>query len=457
MRTLDLDQDPKALSSIFFHIFFVSVLLQVLNVGILSTKMSASMTHKNFFLAACTFVFQIPQVLLMLYGNFTIMRYLNYASLKDSMFMYVSTILGFAGLYFAVTLFFPTSFESQDPLVFQDTPVSFFVTMIYMSVQAQTLTGVGDFSPVGIVSESISTVQMLMGICYSVFIIAHTQSLFNNYDHVNLLSSQDSRKQSTGFGRCWDCVSKNAAIRALRLFTRRYLLLISLSIYFCNIVLLKKIHPKVYRNQEYRVSIIAMECIFQFLQITTVLATSWKYTRHIEEISINFLMQAFISTCVTFSGIYNVFWTFTSKSDPCFSLPLTTHNNGVPFTTVIEELFFFSVGTQTSTGFGNVYPRKWYTRLLVCLQMLVSILFTMVIFGRGVSTLLDRRAIELHREGGIRMYPQFGEETPIRVRDGHQRYHQTGFDPLQPSSKYEVRNDFEMGYPVSTYHDNAQK
>lgn len=101
---------------------------------------------------------------------------------------------------------------------------------------------------------------------------------------------------------------------------------------------------------------------------------------------------------MTFSGLYNVVFLFSPIGDPSFSLPLHKSGGNDQFIVNISELFFFSVGTQTATGFGNVYPRKWFTRLLVSVQMLISVVFIVVIMGRGVSTLQDRRAMELQLE-----------------------------------------------------------
>ena len=47
--------------------------------------------------------------------------------------------------------------------------------------------------------------------------------------------------------------------------------------------LLQYLEPNVFHNSEYRAGVVGMECLFQLMQVMSVMMTSWKYTRHIEE------------------------------------------------------------------------------------------------------------------------------------------------------------------------------
>ena len=98
------------------------------------------------------------------------------------------------------------------------------------------MTGLGDFSAVGVLPEAISTIQMLAGMTYSVLIISHTQGLFDHTSSANVDElSMASRSKKTFFRQCWLCISRNSMVRGLRLFLRRYLVLVSITIYMCNL------------------------------------------------------------------------------------------------------------------------------------------------------------------------------------------------------------------------------
>ena len=83
-----------------------------------------------------------------------------------------------------------------------------------------------------------------------------------------------------------------------------------------------------------------------------------------------FVVHAHDNARTARAGIYNLFFAFTSKSDKCFSLTSYVEDQ-TPFFQIIQQLIYFSVGMMTSTGFGDVYPRKWFTRLLASSQVFV--------------------------------------------------------------------------------------
>lgn len=399
----------------FFYLFWGSVILQLCNLILLSTRTSVEETSHVTWVLVCTFLLQFPQILIMICGSSLLLRNLSFVSLRDAWHMYLATVLGFSGLYFALFLCVDGSFESDDPFVFEDKPVALFVAMFYNSVSIQTHTGPGDISPVGAVHELIVVVQMLFGMLYSVFIITHTQDLFHDNDDsddsdIRHMYSSARARQTRTTSRCWAFFTKNACVRQIRQFMRRYLIVVSLVIYTSNLTMLQYLEREsdVLNNYNYRLGVVGMECIFQALQIGSVLSTSWKFVRHVDDITISFLFQAFVAVCLTFSGLYNLFFVFSPANDKCFSL-VNYEVGKTPFYSIIPQLFYYSVATMTTAGFGDVYPRKWYTRLLASIQMLVSVLFTVVILGRGVSRLKEARRTQRVRD---RMYSQAGVTSP---------------------------------------------
>jgi len=393
----------------FFYLFWASVILQLSNLILLSTRSTIEEADRVTWVLVCTFVLQIPQILIIVFGTSLLLRNLSFVSLRDAWHMYLATVLGFSGVYFALYLCIDGAFESDDPYVFEGKPVELFVAMWYTSVAIQTLTGPGDISPIGALPELIVVVQMLAGMLYSVFIISHTQDLFHDHDEYDQqIYSSQRRTADTRTSRCWAFFTKNACVRRIRLFTRRYLIVVSLTIYTANLTMLRHLEPDVLANYNYRIGVVGMECVFQALQIGSVLSTSWKFVRHVDEITISFLLQAFVAVCLTFSGLYNLFFAFSPANDKCFSL-VSYELGKTPFYQIIAQLFYYSVATMTSAGFGDVYPRKWYTRLLASTQMLISVLFTVVILGRGVSRLKDRRLLQRVRDN---IYSKAGIPSP---------------------------------------------
>jgi hypothetical protein len=53
-------------------------------------------------------------------------------------------------------------------------------------------------------------------------------------------------------------------------------------------------------------------------------------------------------------------------------------------------MIFFSFTLQSSTGYGNIYPSNYLTRLLVTVHVVFSDIFVIVIFGLGLNILTKR-------------------------------------------------------------------
>eukprot|EP00940_MAST-03C_sp_MAST-3C-sp2_P000689 g689.t1 len=351
---------------------------------------------------------QVPQVLGIIFGTAKLLRNIDTVSVGDSWNLYMATSLGFSGVYFLIFLFAADSFVANDPRVLDSGPDTLLISLTYYSVSVQTLTSPGDISPSGMLPEYVTVLQMLIGMLYSVFIISHTQELF---DHDSLHSVQSTlRKQDRGCcARCWARLKDNTLVRNVRLFMRRYLIIVSLVIWTTNLLMLHVLEPDVDRNFEYRLGVILVECIFQALQIGTVVLTSAKFVRHVDEITLSFLAQTFVAMCLTFCGLYNLFYVFSRHGDRSFSL--VRYDVGrTPTYVVVSQLFYFSVAMMTTAGIGDVYPRRWFTQLLAASQMLLSVLFTIVVLGRGVSRLNERRRIEKSR---LEMYAGAGVSVPL--------------------------------------------
>lgn len=399
----------KVLSSRLRQLLWTTIFTQILTLVVLYQHPPMVYPLQFDWQILCASALQVPQILGVAYGSIRLLKNIDTVSVADSWNMYLATALGFSGVYFLAFIFTAgRAFVANDPRVLDSGPDTLLLTLTYYSISAQTLTSPGDVSPVGGLPGYLSVLQMLIGMLYSVFIISHTQELF---DHGGLHAAQNRlRKQRQGYcGRCWDRVTNNPILHSIRVFLRRYLIVVSVVIWVLNLVILHVLEPNVFRNWEYRIGVVVVECVFQFLQIGTVVFTSAKFVRHVDEITLSFLAQTFVAVCLTFSGLYNLLFVFSAPEDRAFSLVGYEVGRSTS-SDVVQQLFYFSVSMMTTAGIGDVYPRKWFSQLLAAVQMLLSVLYTIIVLGRGVSRLNERRLIEKAR---LEMYTGAGISVPL--------------------------------------------
>lgn len=385
------------------NIFTGSLLAQLLAVGMLSIPRSVKGSNGHDAVVVLIVALQIALLASIVYGTGILVRNLSTVTLSDVWRMYFATAFGFSGVYMVIFLSADKSFVAIDPHILLGKPSSVYIAMLYVSVSQQTHTGYGDITTVGFVPQLISSIQMLVGILYTVFIISHTQELF--FARFHIVGVRPRKESRTICGRCWDIFTKNECIKRMRRWVREYLVIISFVIWISNYLMLQYLEPNVFGNWQYRIGVIFMECVFQMLQIGSVIMTSWKFVRHVDEITTYFLAQAFVAICLTFSGLYNLFFAFAPANDKAFSLIDFEVGKTSP-ESVISQLLYFSVATMTSSGFGDIYPRKWHTQLLVSLQMLLAVFFVCIALGRGVSIVTDNRRLHatrrnIYAEAGI--------------------------------------------------------
>ena len=381
------------ISQLFYRVFLISVAIQILTQGLLLAFVTDDVQIKSHYAVLLfTRVLQIPQVIAIVYSTWILVTNISVASLVDAWIMYLSTILCFAGIYHVLQSgAISPAFVSDDPRMIEGNPSHVYASMLYFSVSTQTLTGYGDITASDNVGMIITSAQMLAGMLYSVFIISHTQEIF--FDRVRFIDvkrDEERRKNRGVCGRCWDFFTKNHYVRKTRQFVREYLVVISTLIYVTNFLTLQYVNvtrayqillrvpdrnhsniyiqlklqrrylePDVFGNWEYRVGILVMEILIQSLQIGSVVMTSWKFIKHTDEITLSYLSQAFVAICLTFSGLYNLLFAFSSVNNRCFSLPVFEIGKTSSITVVVQ-LLYFSISTMTSAGQGDVYPRRWY-------------------------------------------------------------------------------------------------
>eukprot|EP01126_Amoeba_proteus_P063602 TRINITY_DN8780_c0_g1_i10.p1 TRINITY_DN8780_c0_g1~~TRINITY_DN8780_c0_g1_i10.p1 ORF type:complete len:269 (-),score=39.61 TRINITY_DN8780_c0_g1_i10:91-897(-) len=122
---------------------------------------------------------------------------------------------------------------------------------------------------------------------------------------------------------------------------------------------------------------------FQCVHLIFIIITSVKLTKQVlhKTASSSFLAQSYLSTIMLFAGIYSLI--FCLDTNAFKGIP--TLADGRPEKILFIHMIYFSTITMTSTGYGDVIPSKWYTQLIVVVQLLVAVLYNTAIFTSGVD------------------------------------------------------------------------
>ena len=171
--------------------------------------------------------------------------------------------------------------------------------------------------------------------------------------------------------------------------------------------MLHVLEPDVDRNFEYDSASFSSSAYSKCCRLNRVL-TSAKFVRHADD-HLSFLAQTFVAN-VSHSVVFTIYSTSSPHGDEVSVSFVRCRQN--PTYVVVSQLFYFSVAMMTTAGIVDVYPRRWFTQLLAASQMLLSVLFTIVVLGRGVSRLNERRRIEKSR---LEMYAGAGVSVPLSL------------------------------------------
>ena len=350
--------------------------------------------------------------------------------------MYLSTVLSYAALYFSAFCFSRASFNvdgyapsaapdsnlapapDQDAQTYNDVP-TIFLFFIYFSAAIMTSTGFGDIAPADWYTQMLSNSQMLVGTTYHVGVFGLTLAHFRSFQRMSEEEKERQRRKEEQEPQSV-LTSVMSMVEKLQLASRirnvhpgldrfrklciRHLAIFSIVFQVLVTLLLLAVPggspfdaltPADGSRYVVKMSIISVMVLLQFLLFLVILLVSFRLVRGVNnaDLTANFLVQSYIATALLFGGIYFILFAAT---------PHHQFSREVDFSTSLFSVLYifihFSLTVLTTTGFGDIYARGAIARMVVLVEMLVSILYNAVIIGLGTSQLIDMQSAKAEVE-----------------------------------------------------------
>jgi len=138
------------------------------------------------------------------------------------------------------------------------------------------------------------------------------------------------------------------------------------------------------RNQTDVYVAVALMSFFQLIHLCVIVISSIKLAKQVlhRTASTMFLAQSYLSTILLFSGIYLL--AVVADPDSFGDAVLPKDPTGAVGDVFISALrcLYFSIVTMSTVGFGDIYPVALWAQMIVALQVLVTVVFTTVIFAQ---------------------------------------------------------------------------
>jgi len=387
---------------------------------------------RQWYTVLITLFFQFVQCVVGAASLAKMLKRLRSASLLDVFAEYMLLITTFFGISFTLYLCFDESFltayESHEAIsnnvtISELTSVpEQLVLFFYYSTSTQTFTGFGDVSPLSLTAEAVASLQMCSGIIFSVFIISMTLSRFaltaeaaaqegDSDGEEETEDDDDGRGRGGGSGGAGGggggggsparqnlpglkrrrsllhCCTRIRLLRRVRRLIRGMLLVVIVTLEGINLLVLYFVTREEdgsncslskSRTTSVVIALIA-SLLLQLAVVVMIISVSLKFVRNTSQVTIYFIIQSYASTLIAFGALY-----LTVSLLQCGSFSFLKKPD-LNFAIVAVRFFYFSLVTMTTTGYGMVYPRWWVAQLLVTVHMLVSLLYSVVIFGLGLS------------------------------------------------------------------------
>ncbi len=128
--------------------------------------------------------------------------------------------------------------------------------------------------------------------------------------------------------------------------------------------------------------LIAVALIF-FLLNFSILCTRLFNQKLTGEFNVFTLILVFLSSILVFCSVYYIIHEYDNdafmisgsveKDDPLYN------------TKTYLTYLYYSIYTLFTQGYGDIYPKKVYSRLIACLQMLISYILTAYVFSKIIA------------------------------------------------------------------------
>lgn len=356
---------------------------------------------------------QILNVFLLVSTNLSIYRGMktgaNQITLRTAWLCFLANIFSYAGFYnfahMTMANAFRYSFSNSDKVGWLKA-----VETVYFSAMTQTSVGLGDVVPNLVVIQIVNSTQTLVGILFSALIISQTLDKL-----VEETTHRSYNAHSVYF----------FAFAGVRRKLRRYLVFFSSLIQLGNYTLLYYINENVFQSDGAENRAVYASLVFQALQIFLIAVISFKYTRHADEVTIGFLVQLYLSCILTFAGVYLALFLLNPSQRGAFILPCQLVNTTVcdgttdrPYSNdeylwVISQLMYFSIAIQSTTGWGDIVPNSYFTRIPVTCHAILAVMFSTVTFGVGLRALGSKGPPSGRRSSLVVLGPPF-RSKPVR-------------------------------------------
>lgn len=128
---------------------------------------------------------------------------------------------------------------------------------------------------------------------------------------------------------------------------------------------------------------VAVMILMQVVQLVFIIIISVKLSKQVLHHTVTnwFLVQTYLATILLFAGVYTVI----ERAAPSSFVGVFEPGDSAVHALVTIRFLYFSCQVMTTTGFGDIRSAAWYADLLVIVQMLLSVLYTTIIFSKGLS------------------------------------------------------------------------
>ena len=343
-------------------------------------------------------LFELLQGLLLVWASVSVWKTMqtNFVSFSLLVQVYLSFIVGFMGFYSLVYLFTTSSFNVSASS-FGGTPTSafgVFSLFLYFSISTMSSAGLGDVVPTLFASQLLSMIQMIAAVTFYSAIFALAISHRRSSGRQSHSIQED---EVVDMVKAW-LVKFPQLSKAISVF-KDWLFLATVGIQCFTLALLVIVHNSNIHNTS-PVAEVFVAIFVSFIQFFLFVFVLWLSLRIVhlfgtEHVSALFLAQSYLATLVYFAGIYFTIVLLSGRS--AFVLSQDTNILSESSFAIIWKLLYFSVSCQTSTGMGDIFPVTGVARFFVSCQMLVTVLYSVMILGLGITQIFENMSIKFQK------------------------------------------------------------